>query len=114
MAELLNGFPGNGLRLTVDDARINPALIHVFTLICHMTRTILSYQPVETSDRGGRDRYVVLALLCAAAAIAYVQRSAISVPAGWMAADFHIGIARFSNVMSAWLLGYALAQIPSG
>jgi MFS transporter, ACS family, D-galactonate transporter len=78
-----------------------------------MTKTVLSYQPLE--DRGeARDRYALLALLCAAAAIAYVQRSAISVPATLMETEFKVDNVQFGKIMSAWLLGYALAQIPSG
>jgi len=61
-------------------------------------------------------RYRVLALLCVIAAIAYVQRAAISVPAAEIAGDLE-----FTNfaqdmgaIQSAWYLGYALMQLPSG
>lgn len=61
-------------------------------------------------------RYLVLSLLCASAAIAYIQRAALSVPAEEIARDLS-----FSNlakdmgaIQSAWYLAYALMQIPSG
>jgi MFS family permease len=61
-------------------------------------------------------RIKVLGFLCGVAAIAYVQRSAISVPASEIADDL-----RFTDlkeqmgiVQSAWYLGYALLQMPSG
>lgn len=61
-------------------------------------------------------RYLVLALLCASAAIAYIQRAALSVPAEEIARDLN-----FSNlakdmgaIQSAWYFAYALMQIPSG
>src|SRR5215213_3926579 len=80
-----------------------------------MTSTVLPYAPVDASARAGvRGRYTLLALLCLAAAIAYVQRSGISVPAKEIQADLRIDKALFGNVFFAWYMGYALMQIPSG
>jgi MFS family permease len=58
--------------------------------------------------------YGLLAMLCAAAAIAYVQRSGISVMAENMQGELGLDKARFGAVFSAWSFGYAVAQIPSG
>lgn len=81
-----------------------------------MTSTVLPYEPVERSARaaGARGRFTLLALLCAIAAIAYVQRSAIAVPQREIGADLRIDKALFGNVFFAWYMGYALMQIPSG
>jgi len=68
----------------------------------------------ETDVRAGR--YQVLTLLCISAAVAYVQRAALSVPAEEIASDL-----KFANlakdmgaIQSAWYLAYALMQVPSG
>lgn len=64
----------------------------------------------------GQGRYQVLGLLALMAAIAYVQRAAISVPAAEIAADLQFpNLARdMGAVQSAWYLCYALLQLPSG
>jgi len=60
-------------------------------------------------------RYRLLALLCLAAVIAYIQRAAISVPLSHIAADLHVDLARDMGwVQSAWYFGYAAMQLPSG
>ena len=61
-------------------------------------------------------RYHVLGFLCLCAAIAYIQRAAISVPAAEIAGDLKFSdLARDMGwIQSAWYLGYALMQIPSG
>jgi MFS family permease len=61
-------------------------------------------------------RYGVLALLCLAAAIAYVQRAAISVPASEISRDLNFGsLGRDMGwIQSAWYFSYALMQLPSG
>lgn len=59
-------------------------------------------------------RYQVLGFLCIVAAIAYIQRSAISVPAAEIAKDLRFSDLATQSVHSAWYLGYALLQIPSG
>jgi MFS family permease len=59
-------------------------------------------------------RYWILTLLCLAALIAYVQRSAISVPAAAIQRDLGFGPAALGWVMSAWYTSYAAWQLPSG
>ncbi|MCY3004817.1 MAG: MFS transporter [Planctomycetota bacterium] len=61
-------------------------------------------------------RYQVLALLCLSAAIAYVQRAALSVPASEIAGDLQFAdLARDMGwIQSAWYFSYGLMQIPSG
>jgi MFS family permease len=59
-------------------------------------------------------RHRVLALLCLAAVIAYVQRSAIAVPTKTIEADLGIGPKEMGLVLGAWYWGYALGQLPSG
>lgn len=61
-------------------------------------------------------RYRVLALLCISAAIAYVQRAALSVPASEIAGDLEFAdLARDMGwIQSAWYFSYGLMQIPSG
>ena len=65
-----------------------------------------------------RMRTQILVFLCVVAAIAYVQRAAISVPALEIAADLNVEEANLAKTMgwvqSAWYLGYALLQMPSG
>ena len=58
--------------------------------------------------------YQVLTLLCGAALIAYVQRSAISVPAGLIERDFAVDKTSIGLLMSIWYWGYAAFQIPAG
>ena len=61
-------------------------------------------------------RYLVLALLCTCAAIAYIQRSAISVPAQEIARQLQLtDLARQMGwVQSTWYLCYGLMQLPAG
>ena len=72
-------------------------------------------RPDDTDDpRDGR--YHVLVLMCLSAAIAYIQRAALSVPAAEIAGDLQISnFARdMGQVQSAWYAGYAVMQLPSG
>src|SRR4051794_11469927 len=59
-------------------------------------------------------RYYVLALLCLAATIAYVQRIAISVALPRLEADLCLGKPELGLIMAAWSFGYAAMQVPSG
>lgn len=63
-----------------------------------------------------KGRYHVLAFLCLSAAIAYVQRAAISVPAEEIAGDLGFSdLARDMGwIQSAWYWCYGLGQLPSG
>jgi MFS family permease len=81
-----------------------------------MTSTVLPYASVEEYSRltVGR-RYALLGMLCLAATIAYVQRSGVGgVSANPIRAEFELDTFWFGLVMSAWSLGYAVVQIPSG
>ena len=68
----------------------------------------------EAEIRSGR--YQVLTLLCASAAIAYIQRAALSVPAEEVAKDLQFSdLARdMGSIQSVWYFAYALMQIPAG
>lgn len=81
-----------------------------------MTNAVLDYVPAPPRQRPGvaRGAYPLLGMLCLAATIAYVQRSGIAVAAGAIQQDLDLDKVRFGTVMSAWSLGYALMQIPSG
>jgi sugar phosphate permease len=59
-------------------------------------------------------RYLVLALVCLAAVVAYVQRTALTVPTKTVQADLHIDEQQLGLVMACWYWGYALLQIPAG
>ncbi|MBI1323454.1 MFS transporter [bacterium] len=70
----------------------------------------------DRTEASPNTRFAVLAFLCASAAIAYVQRAALSVPAAEIAGDLAFAdLARdMGYVQSAWYFAYALMQIPSG
>jgi len=79
------------------------------------SETDLSEQPDEPA--GSRiGRFSVLAFLCVVAAIAYIQRAAISVPARTVADDlqFEDLAWQMGLIQSAWYWSYALMQLPSG
>ena len=61
-------------------------------------------------------RYQVLLFLCLSAAIAYIQRAALSVPAAEIARDLKFtDFARDMGwVQSVWYFSYALMQLPGG
>lgn len=61
-----------------------------------------------------RVRYVVLAALCAASAIAYIQRSCLSVSATTMGAEWDFTLEQMGWVLSIWLWTYAIFQVPAG
>lgn len=61
-----------------------------------------------------RVRYLVLATLCAAAAVAYIHRSCLAVPASSMERDLELTRPQMAQIMSAFFLGYTLFQIPGG
>jgi sugar phosphate permease len=84
-----------------------------------MSNAVLPYASAPTRDRpvvapGG---YLLLSMLCAAAFIAYVQRSGMAMAVAGESMRDELGIAdkvRLGTVLSFWNLGYALMQIPSG
>ncbi|WP_417383570.1 MFS transporter [Gimesia sp.] len=71
---------------------------------------------LKTASQGPatRARFLVLTLLCLVAAVAYISRNAISVPAGLIQKELGIDSLQMGWVMSAFFWSYALAQIPSG
>lgn len=70
----------------------------------------------DPGPRPGEGRYAVLGLLCLSAAIAYIQRAAMSVPMTEIARDLRLAdLARDMGwVQSVWYFSYALMQLPSG
>ena len=59
-------------------------------------------------------RYTLLSFLCAVTVIAYLQRSALSVPSKQIEADLGMTPQLMSLVFLAWYAGYAAFQIPAG
>jgi MFS family permease len=59
-------------------------------------------------------RYLVLMFLCLIAVIAYVQRVGINSVAGPIQEDYGINTEEFGALGSAWLIGYAVMQVPAG
>ncbi|MPZ19777.1 MAG: MFS transporter [Luteitalea sp.] len=59
-------------------------------------------------------RYMVIAALFVLSLITYIDRAAISTAKGPMAGDLSLSDAQMGFVFSAFALGYAAAQIPSG
>src|SRR5688572_14017699 len=72
-----------------------------------MTQDPLAEQPTRT-------RYLVLAWLCIAAAIAYIQRTAMGVAAPHIRNDLSLSTIEMGWVMSGFFWSYSFAQIPSG
>src|SRR5678815_4903803 len=61
-----------------------------------------------------KTRFVVLAWLCAAAALAYLSRNAIAVAESTVRADLGLTKQQSGWLMSAFFFSYALCQIPMG
>jgi MFS transporter, ACS family, D-galactonate transporter len=59
-------------------------------------------------------RYSVLAWFCAAAAIAYVQRTSIGIAAKDIQASLELSVPAMGNVMGGYYWAYALSQLPAG
>jgi sugar phosphate permease len=59
-------------------------------------------------------RYLVLALVCVAAVIAYVQRTALTVPTKTIQEDLAISEGGMGLVFGCWYWAYALLQVPAG
>ena len=74
-----------------------------------------SSEPLEPiGQRATRVRFLVLGWLCAAAAIAYLQRSCLGVLDSTIRKDLDITKDEMGWVMGNFLLTYAIFQIPSG
>ncbi|WP_171469852.1 MFS transporter [Frigoriglobus tundricola] len=59
-------------------------------------------------------RYTLLAFLCAVTVIAYIQRSALSVPSKQIEAELALTSQDMGTVWLAWYTGYAVFQLPAG
>ena len=59
-------------------------------------------------------RYMVLGLVCLAAVIAYVQRTALTVPTKTIQDDLHISEKGMGLILASWYWAYALLQVPAG
>src|SRR5262245_37139917 len=59
-------------------------------------------------------RYWLLANLCFAAIIAYVQRLGFSHAGDAIQASVTISESEFGEILSAWGIGYAILQLPAG
>lgn len=59
-------------------------------------------------------RYLVLSLVCLAAVIAYVQRTALIVSTKTIQADLEISEAQMGLIFAWWYWAYALLQVPAG
>jgi sugar phosphate permease len=68
----------------------------------------------ESASRPTRVRYIVLVWLCAAAAIAYIQRNSIGVAEKTIRLELGLSMEQMGLVMSAFMLTYAIFQLPSG
>jgi len=68
----------------------------------------------DSSDRPTSVRYVVLAWLCAAAAIAYLQRNCIGVAVSSIQSDLGLTKYQMGLMLSSFYWTYAFFQIPSG
>jgi nitrate/nitrite transporter NarK len=59
-------------------------------------------------------KYRLLSFLCAVTVVAYLQRSALSVPSERIERDLGIGPSDMGLVWLAWYAGYAAFQLPAG
>src|SRR5688572_3381774 len=71
-------------------------------------------QPATNQSRPTGVRYLVLGWMCLFAAVAYVHRSCIAVPAGLIQQELGISPEAMGWVMSMFLWGYAAMQLPGG
>src|SRR5438876_9460369 len=69
--------------------------------------------PAPANPRPTKTRFLVLALLCAAAALAYVSRNAIAVAESTVRSDLGLTKQQSGWLMSAFFLSYALCSIPA-
>ena len=69
---------------------------------------------MRTDGKAGGTRYRILGLLAGLSLVSYLLRSNISIAAKFMMPEFGIDEVRMGQVFSAFMLGYALFQIPAG
>src|SRR5881409_3835159 len=70
-------------------------------------------KPAPANARPTRIRFLVLAWLCAAAALAYVSRNAIAVAESTVRSDLGLTKEQSGWLMSAFFFSYALCSIPA-
>jgi MFS family permease len=58
--------------------------------------------------------YLLLVFLCLAAVVAYVQRTALSVPSAAIEAELGLAAGGLGLVMAVWYWAYAACQLPAG
>jgi sugar phosphate permease len=68
----------------------------------------------DPAERPTQVRYLVLAIFCAAATIAYIQRNGLGVAVPLVMADLGVSKVEMGWVMSSFFVTYALVQIPAG
>jgi len=78
-----------------------------------MSQRLACFTPLSRL-RWSAMRYVVLTLVCLACVVAYVQRTALTVPTRSIQADIGIDERQMGLVMGCWYWAYALLQIPAG
>ena len=76
--------------------------------------TNIEGDPHQTNAAPSRVRYGVLAMLCAAAAIAYLSRNCIGVAEEAIRRELSLSLTEMSWVMTAFFLAYAGFQLPGG
>ncbi len=81
-------------------------------------RPIITERPLsnmnESSTQPSRTRWVILALLFTISVVTYIDRVNISVTARQMMPAFGLTDQQMGHIFSAFVLGYALCQIPGG
>jgi ACS family glucarate transporter-like MFS transporter len=76
---------------------------------CHLTGEFCHHAPVPTTSRRQ-----IMVLLSGFSLMAYVLRMNISVAAPFMMTELHLDKIQMGQVFSAFMLGYALFQVPWG
>ncbi|MCE9518122.1 MAG: MFS transporter, partial [Verrucomicrobia bacterium] len=71
-------------------------------------------QPLPTTERPSRARFVILGLLFVTVVINYLDRSNLSIAATKFSEDLGINEKRMGFILSAFGWTYALMQIPGG
>ena len=99
---------------SIHDVVEGSRILHL-NFACHAISSLPKCcQLVKNCARPTRTRFVVLAWLCAAAALAYVSRNAIAVAESTVRGDLGLTKQQSGWLMSAFFFSYALCQIPMG
>ncbi len=70
--------------------------------------------PIRTAVATSNVRWKLIAWLFAISAVAYLDRVNISIAGQFMAREFHLSNQQLGSVFSAFVIGYALFQVPGG